>query len=276
MTTEPFARAAEHYDLLYRGKDYPAEAEFALAALRRLMPGVKSILELGCGTGLHALELARRGCRVTGIDRSGPMLARARRLASSRPAAERPLFRKADLRRVRLGRRFDAAVSFFHVFSYLTSPADLTQALCRARDHLRPGGVLLFDCWYGPAVLARPPKPRTKRAAQGGRSVERLSSMRWERARNVVEIRHRFRARRTADEAAVEFGETHRLRYWFREEVEETLRACGFSPAGAAEWMTERPLGPSTWSACFTAVASRRAKPRTSSGPACRETPFRA
>ena len=254
MTAEPFGRAAEHYDLLYRDKDYAAEAVFALAALRRLKPGANSILELGCGTGRHALELSRLGCRVTGVDRSAPMLARARRAASAHPAGRRLKFQKADLRRVRLGRRFDAVVSIFHVFSYLTAVPDLAKALACARAHLKPGGVLLFDCWHGPAVLAHPPKPRVKRAAEGGRTVERFASIRRDRAKRVVEVRYRFRARGGAGRAARDFRETHRMRYWFREEVEESLRASGFSPAGASEWMTGRRLGPSTWSACFTAV----------------------
>jgi len=74
-----FGSYARYYDLLYRDKDYAAEAADALRRIRAHSPQARRILELGCGTGLHAIELARRGCQVTGIDISEPMLESARR-----------------------------------------------------------------------------------------------------------------------------------------------------------------------------------------------------
>ena len=65
---------AQQYDLLYQGKNYDAE----VALLERLfakhdLTG-NAVLDLGCGTGQHAIRLARRGYEVTGVDRSPEML----------------------------------------------------------------------------------------------------------------------------------------------------------------------------------------------------------
>ncbi|MFI5349987.1 MAG: methyltransferase domain-containing protein [Elusimicrobiota bacterium] len=248
---DSFGRAAEHYDLLYRDKDYAAEAAYALGEVRRVNPGARAVLDVGCGTGRHALELARLGCRVIGIDRSGTMLARARRRAASASRERRPAFRKADVRRLSLGRRFDAVVALFHVFSYLEDAPALAEALARIRAHLRSGGVLLFDCWHGPAVMSDPPRPRVRRALERGQAVERSTSIRLVPARRIVEVRQRFRARRKGE--AADFVEVHRMRYWFRPEIENALGAAGFRLESAKEWRTGRRLGSETWCACFVA-----------------------
>ena len=82
MTT-PFGPVyAEHYDLFYQHKDYEAECSFLEAVFQRFAgQPVRSILDLGCGTGGHALRLAQRGYVVTGVDRSAAMLAEARQEA---------------------------------------------------------------------------------------------------------------------------------------------------------------------------------------------------
>jgi SAM-dependent methyltransferase len=255
----PFDRAAEHYDLLYRGRDYAAEAAYALRELRRVSPSARVVLDAGCGTGRHALELARLGCRVTGIDRSAAMLAKARRSARSVSRERRPAFRTADIRSLSLGRRFDAAVALFHVFSYLEDAPALAAALAGIRAHLRPGGVLLFDCWHGPAVLADPPRPRVVRAEERGLAVERFTSVRLVPARRLVDVRQRFRARGKA--GAADFVEIHRMRYWFSPEIEKALRAAGFRLESAKEWRTGRRLSRATWCACFVARAIGRGVP---------------
>ena len=75
-----FNRAyADQYDVLYQEKDYESECAMIEEAFRRYsrIP-VKSILDLGCGTGNHAIPMACKGYQVTGVDRSQQMLDRAR------------------------------------------------------------------------------------------------------------------------------------------------------------------------------------------------------
>jgi len=80
MSDQVFGQAyADQYDLLYHDKDYEAECDLLEEVFRRYgQEPIKSILDLGCGTGNHAILLARRGYRVTGVDLSADMLAHAR------------------------------------------------------------------------------------------------------------------------------------------------------------------------------------------------------
>lgn len=102
------------------------------------------MLDVCCGYGRHALELARRGYRnVVGVDISRSLLARARRTARAEglPVA----FRRADMRRLPFRGRFDVALNLFTSFGYFAEEAEDLAALRAVARALRPGGRLLMD-----------------------------------------------------------------------------------------------------------------------------------
>jgi 2-polyprenyl-3-methyl-5-hydroxy-6-metoxy-1,4-benzoquinol methylase len=110
------------------------------------------ILDLACGPGRHTLELARRGFRVTGVDRTAAYLERARE-----QAAEEELeieFVQADMREFRRPDAFDAAVNLFTSFGFFEHAADDLQVVRNLYDSLKPGGRLLMEM-SGKEVLAR-------------------------------------------------------------------------------------------------------------------------
>jgi predicted TPR repeat methyltransferase len=84
MSDQVFGQVyANQYDFLYSDKDYEGECDLLEEISRRYGDGsVCTILDLGCGTGIHAIRLARRGYEVTGVDRSAEMLAKAERKAA--------------------------------------------------------------------------------------------------------------------------------------------------------------------------------------------------
>src|SRR5260370_24442732 len=137
-----FDAYARYYDLLYRQKDYGAEAAYVDSLLRRHEVPGQRLLELGCGTGRHALELASRGYSIHGIDRSDVMLADAEvRARASGALASRLSFSRGDVCSVRVDARFDAAISLFHVMSYQTSDEALAAMCETARQHLVARGL---------------------------------------------------------------------------------------------------------------------------------------
>ncbi|MGZ7180607.1 MAG: class I SAM-dependent DNA methyltransferase, partial [Halobacteriota archaeon] len=71
-----FDRYAQYYDLFYRDKNYTDEVDYVDALIEKYALGKPAtILDLGCGTGGHAVLLAKKGYDVTGVDRSDAMLA---------------------------------------------------------------------------------------------------------------------------------------------------------------------------------------------------------
>jgi SAM-dependent methyltransferase len=106
----------------------------------RLAGDARSVLDLGCGTGLLAAALGP-GREVWGVDPAGAMLAVAR----ARQGGSAVTWVEADGRTVRLGRRFDLVVMTGHAFQCLLTDAD-QRALCETiAAHLAPGGRFIFD-----------------------------------------------------------------------------------------------------------------------------------
>ena len=69
---------AEQYDTLYGEKNYESECDLLQKAFKQWGDNnIHAILDLGCGTGNHAIPLARRGYKVTGVDLSANMLEKA-------------------------------------------------------------------------------------------------------------------------------------------------------------------------------------------------------
>src|SRR5579871_3905004 len=79
MKAGVFSQYAQYYDLLYRDKDYAGESRFIDELLRQAGVQAGPLLDIGCGTGSHARELARLGWKVTGIDLSPEMIGLARK-----------------------------------------------------------------------------------------------------------------------------------------------------------------------------------------------------
>ena len=119
------------------------------------------LLELGCGTGRVALDLAARGHRVTGLDADAELVrvlaARARRRALPATAVA------IDVRSFELGRRFALAIAPMQVVQLLGGPEGRARMLACARAHLEPGAMLaaaLADPFEGfDPEAARPPLP---------------------------------------------------------------------------------------------------------------------
>src|SRR5262249_11035666 len=177
-----FGEYAKYYDLLYADKDYAAETAFVSEIIRRLAPGARTLLELGCGSARHALELVRSDFTVTGIDLSAQMIARAHEQITQLPLELRGQIKlmQGD------ATRFDAVASLFHVINYQTTNDALNGIFRSARAALEADGIFIFDFWYGPAVLSEHPQVRIKRINIGELSLTRIAEPSLDINRNVV------------------------------------------------------------------------------------------
>ncbi|MFW5420918.1 class I SAM-dependent methyltransferase [Nocardiopsis sp. CNT-189] len=129
---------AEVYDRLYPVTEGVEECAGFVAGL---CPPGGSVLELGVGTGRIALRLAERGLRVHGVDASQGMLAR---LAENDPEGTVTATR-ATFTSMRLGERFDTALAAYNALCCVLSQEDQIRAIANMRDHVRPGGHLVFE-----------------------------------------------------------------------------------------------------------------------------------
>jgi SAM-dependent methyltransferase len=220
---------ADAYNQLYTDKDYQAECDLIEETFRRYAGApVGSVVDFGCGTGNHAFPVARRGYEVVGVERAEGMLAHARRKLSEDGLAGRLRFEQGDIRSVQLGRTFDAALMMFAVLGYQIENRDATAALQTARRHLNPGGLFIFDVWYGPAVLHQRPSERIKVIPADHGRILRAASGDLDTARHTCAVRYHL-WHLHGDRLLAETEETHVMRFFFPQELSLLLEWAGFT-----------------------------------------------
>ena len=104
----------------------------------------QSVLDFGCGTGRHALALARSGIRVTGVDYVPDLIKKAETVARQQNLSG-TRFVHADCREATLGERFDAAVCLYDVVGTYADWKENFRILANLAAHLKPGGMALVS-----------------------------------------------------------------------------------------------------------------------------------
>jgi SAM-dependent methyltransferase len=155
-----------------------------LLAFLQIAPGA-AVLDMCCGPGRHCVELARRGYRVTAVDRTAAYLDQTRRLADE--AGVNVDVVQDDMRCFCRPDGFDAAVNLFTSFGYFDDPNEDRQVLVNLHRSLKAGGRLVMDM-MGKEILARMYQPRDWQEQDGvlllsERSVERDWS--WAKTREI-------------------------------------------------------------------------------------------
>jgi SAM-dependent methyltransferase len=164
------------------------------------------ILELGCGTGRITAPVARVGARLVGIDRSAPMLARARRRL--RRARVQARLVRGDIRFLPFRRRtkFDLVMAPYGILQSLTRERDLRDALSSAAGVLRRDGLFGIDLvpdlprWseYARRVSLAGPRGRaghltlTETVRQDRRRGLTVFDQQYDERRGTERRRHRF------------------------------------------------------------------------------------
>jgi SAM-dependent methyltransferase len=203
------------------------EVDFVVERLG-IEPGAR-VLDLCCGPGRHSLELARRGFRVTGVDRTARYLERGRRVVQEEGLDIE--FVQADMREFRRPEAFDAATNLFSAFGYFADPADDRRVVENLHASLRPGGKLLMDL-MGKERLARIFRERDWHPIEGGFFLEeRKLSQAW----SWIDTRWIL----VRDGETTEFTVSHRL--YSAAELVSLLRECGFADCEVYGNLAGRP-----------------------------------
>lgn len=221
-----FQSYADYYDVIYQDKNYGAECDFLKAIFSKYSSkSVRSILDLGCGTGGHSLILAERGYRVTGIDISSKMLEISRKKAKERKLNIE--FIPGDIRKIELNQKFDAVISMFAVISYQITNEDLISTFKAALKHLKKNGLFIFDAWFGPAVLIQKPSDRFKVIEKGSERIIRFATSLLDILNHTVDVKYKI-IKLSRDKVLDEVDEVHRVRFLFPQEIKLICDMTGF------------------------------------------------
>ena len=196
-------------------EDAPREVDELTSLL-----GIKSgsvILDLCCGPGRHCLDLARRGFRVTGVDRTSAYITEARKRARAEKLDIE--FIQEDMRKFSRHEGFDVVINMFTAFGYFEDLAEDKRVLSNIYRSLRKGGKLIIDI-ISKEILARIFQKRDWHARDGFFVLqERKVIQNWSRMENRWILLKNGRCYETRF--------SHRL--YSAVELSDLLRDSGFS-----------------------------------------------
>lgn len=234
---ELFQKFGEYYDLIYLDAvDYEKECDFIEKIFKtccRKQP--KKILDLGCGTGSHALILAQRGYEVTGTDISNVMLEKARKKAKE--SNIKASFFVQDMKAIKLNEKFDCAICMFGGFDYLLTYEDLTKLFSSLTHHLNEHGLFVFEFWNIGGLEPTPYRTWLKR--QGKNMVlYRMTESNFSPETSILTIDMHFVVvcnRKSVDT----FDEKHPMRCYTTNQIQHYLDDNGFELLSIYNWDTE-------------------------------------
>ncbi len=209
------------YDALYATKDYQAECLLLQSLVQKHLKGSDTtpqrLLDIGCGTGGHAIPLAKMGYEVTGIDPSATMLERAREKAAQEGVSAE--FVGASSTSFEFSESFDVCISMFAVFCYHQTNEEILNAFRRIEQHLKPGGLFIIDFWFGPAVLRQQPERRERLLMIDGVEYSRIVTPSLDVCAHTVSTHYDLVPTEQNGKGA-KTSETHVMRYFFTKELE--------------------------------------------------------
>jgi SAM-dependent methyltransferase len=234
LETTNFLKYASFYSLFNQQKDYAGERGNVASLIGRYGNTGRSVLDLGCGIGMQAVELIKRGFRARGIERSSNMADIARDNALDCEVG--------GISQVKLENRFDVVVSLFHVMIYLTEAEAPETCFRLSYANLEPGGLFIFDAWYGPAVLTQKPERREKTVRTDGVEITRVANPELDPGRNLVTVRYDFSVHSRETANAETWKEAHPMRHFSLPEIEILAQNTGFQLLKAEKFLTGAPL----------------------------------
>ncbi len=226
---------SNNYDLFYDHKDYKKECDYLESLFHKYGITPTTILDLGCGTGAHLIELTKRGYITTGIDQSKHMLDLAKEKSIQEGMDIEYI--QGDITNFNLNRKFDVVISMFAVASYLTENEQFESFSNCAYDHLNCKGLLIFDCWSGPAALTHRPSERLKKITNGDVEILRFTQPILRLKDNLVETHFEF-LYTSQNEIILREEETHMTRYFFPKEIDYFMKKSKFKAVNFHPFMS--------------------------------------
>lgn len=247
---EVFHDYANYYNLFYGDKDYAAEANTIKSIIEKYgkQNSTKGVLNIGCGTGRHDVELNKLGYKVHGIDLSNEMI----NIAKNHVVGSNDfIYEVQDARDFAVKEPYDIIISLFHVMSYQNTNKDLSKVFGRVNRALNSGGLFVFDAWYGPGVLSDKPSVRVKRVEDQENFFVRIAEPIMYPNENIVSVHYDVNVINRVDGKLKQINETHNMRYFFKPEIEELLKQNGLKLVECIDCNTLKAPNFNSWTVYF-------------------------
>jgi SAM-dependent methyltransferase len=226
-----FTKSQRLYDAIYSFKDYKAEAGRLHDLIQAEVPGARTLLDVGCGTGMHLAQLSKY-YEVEGLDLDEDMLAIARQRLPQIP------LHHADMTDFELDKTFDVVVSLFSSIGYVRSLDNLRRCAGALARHVRPGGLAVVEPWFTPEEW----EPGHSALTVVDEEDLKLARMNVAGQSDRDSIIHFHYLVTEADAEVTHFTEEHILGLFTTDEYLDAMRRAGFQVTHDPEGLMGRGL----------------------------------
>ncbi len=240
-------RYAQLYDIFYEDKQYDLESAFIHECLSKFGTSPpKTILELACGTGGHAMALEKHGYQIDATDISSDMLDLAiAKVGGSKSSIE---FRLQDMRHLsRPIKSYDGVICLFDSIGYVQSNEAVLQVLEGVNCQLAEGGLFIFDFWHAAAMLTLYDPVRIRRWRVDDMDVIRISETKLDIQNQIGEVKYTIYELHS-DGTFQEYCEVHKNRFFLEQEMATLLSRSNFKPLmWFAGYVPDEEITENTW-----------------------------
>ena len=238
------------YDFLYTNKDYTKETNLIKKILKKYLPNSKSLLDLGCGTGLYSNLITKLNFNVVGVDRSSNMLSIANRKYKKNKKLS---FIKSSIENIKLNKKFDIISALFHILSYQRSENEIDKFFSKSYLHLNKNGILIFDFWYEAGVFSLQSPLRVREINNSNYKIIRITISKWyKKIRQIFDI-HNLIVLNKKNKKISKFQETHKMRYFNIKEIKKKLIKHKFHFLESLDLQTGKSVSKNSWGALIVA-----------------------
>ncbi len=250
---EAFRDYAKIYDIIYSKKDYRKECLYLDRIFHRYAGIlVKDILDVACGTGNHAINLAGIGYRIFCQDISRRMLKEANRKCSQLKNVK--MLGCFPMQKFSHPQKFDACVAMFSSVDYLLKISQLKKAFKNIFSCLKAGGVFIFDFWNADCVVKNLLPYKQGVFISGKKKVIRVSQAKLDKANKIANIDYACLYFDNGQIKAI-IKEKHHMKYHNINSMLKLVESCGFKLAGVFPFMKiGHKVRPSDWNISVVAV----------------------
>lgn len=200
----------KYYDVLYQDKDYKGEIELIYKIVEKYSSNkILEVLEIGCGTGNHTKELAKKAKKVVAID-IDPQMSEIARSKMKRLKINNAKILNISVDAVE-EKAFDLAVALFNVVTYFEDFSSLQKFLSEVSKRLKSGGLFIFDVWSGIAAIKDPPRVVKKTFRKNKERIETVLIPKTDflKQRTLMDYRIKvFNGKRLKEEGSIKFNQT--------------------------------------------------------------------